>query len=256
VSTRFRWTALVLVGLVVALGTATGGSSSPRITKVTLSVVVSGNGGVVSKPAGISCPTACKLKAKKGSRVVLTAKPDAGSQLGSWSSGCGTKTTCTVAMTKSKTVTVSFKTPPPPTTTTTPPPPPPPPAKAGHYAGSYSDGDFFKFDVDSSGTRVGNFDFQDNGHCAGNGLSGNLTGEGGARGPFTIQSDGSFSGTDAYVAGDGSGGTANVNVSVSGKFAQDGTASGNLSVSVAFTSGQYSGINCTSTGTWTAKVQS
>jgi hypothetical protein len=32
-----------------------------------------------------------------------------------------------------------------------PPPPPPPPAKAGNYAGTYTDGTFFKVFVDSPG---------------------------------------------------------------------------------------------------------
>jgi Calx-beta domain-containing protein len=127
----------------------------------------------------------------------------------------------------------------------------PPPAKSGHYKGSYSDGDFIEFDV--AGMQTGNFYLQNNGHCSKDRQDwGTLAGYAGARGPFTIQPDGSFSGTDSYTTNSG---TVNVNVTLSGKLASDGSATGNVSVSAEFTSGQYSGISCKSTGTWAAHVQ-
>jgi hypothetical protein len=141
-------------------------------------------------------------------------------------------------MSKSKTVHASFKQLP----TTPPPPPPPPPAKAGHYVGTYTDGTFINFDV--QGTQVGNFRFDLNGSCDNGGTSyGTLS----ATGPFPIQSDGSFTGTSNYAISNG-----NVTVNIGGTFTSTGSGSGNLKITIAFSDG----INCSSTGTWTAQDQS
>jgi hypothetical protein len=241
-SARFRRLTPFVVFAVAAFGI--GSASSAVVPKVTLTVVVGGDGDgtVVSHPAGISCPILCKLHVRKGTRVLLTAKPGQGSLLSKWGNACGTSPTCAVTMTASKTVTVAFKTPPAPPPAPTPTPPPPP-AKAGHYVGTYSDGDFFRFD--STGTQVGNFDFYNNGHCNG---QFNVAGEGGAPGPYPVQSDGSFSGTYAYTDSNGT----KVNVQLNGKFAPDGSAAGTLNVGVVFSDG----LSCTSNGTWTAKLQS
>lgn len=246
-SARFRRLTPLVVLAVAAFGI--GSASSAVVPKVTLTVVVSGDGEgtVVSHPAGISCPIYCKLHVRKGTRVVLTAKPGQGSQLSKWGNACGTSLTCTVTMTSSKTVGVAFKTPPPPTPTPTPTPPPPP-AKAGHYSGTYSDGTFIKFDVGQSGVSLGNIRYDLNGHCSDGGTS---YGEGGAPGPFPIQSDGSFQGQYAYTFDHGTG-----TVTIGGKFASDGSASGTLTDSFTFTSGDANGISCSTTGTWSAKLQS
>jgi Divergent InlB B-repeat domain len=247
VSARSRF--VVLVGAVVAAIGLAGGAPSALVPKVTLTVVVSGNGGVLSHPAGISCPTTCKLKIKRGAHVVLTAQPDEGSQIGSWSAGCGTKKTCTVTMTKSKTVSVSFKTPPPPPTTTATPPPPL--VKGGHYDGTYTDGTFFKFDVSLSGGFILNIEFPINGDCSDGGTI--VAGEGFAPGPYAIQTDGSFSASDTYTYSNGTVET----TTVSGNFAAGGSASGRANVDVVFGPQSDSpGVHCTSNGTWTAKLSS
>jgi hypothetical protein len=226
---------LLVVLAVAAFGV--GSASSAVVPKVTLTVVVSGDGKVVSHPAGISCPSACKLGVRKGTRVVLTAKPGEGSQL--------SKCTCAVTMTASRTVFVTFKAAPAPAPP--PPPPPAPPAKSGHYSGTYSDGTFIKFDVGPSGISLGNIQYDLNGHCSDGGTS---YGEGGAPGPFAIQSDGSFQGAYAYTFDQGHG-----TVSINGKFASDGSASGTLNDTFTFTSGDSNGSTCTTTGTWSAKLQ-
>src|SRR5207302_11166941 len=73
---------LALVAL--AAGPVVSAAASSVVPKVTLTVVVKGDGAVVSHPAGISCPSVCKLHIRKGTHVVLTAKPDQGSQLSKW----------------------------------------------------------------------------------------------------------------------------------------------------------------------------
>jgi hypothetical protein len=72
-------------------------------TKVGLSVVkvtVSGSGTVASSPVGISCAanaSACSATFPSGTKIVLTASPTAGYQVGSWS-GCDSSAgaTCTI----------------------------------------------------------------------------------------------------------------------------------------------------------------
>jgi hypothetical protein len=228
------------VGVAVALGLAASGASS-AISKVTLTVVVHGNGTVVSRPAGISCPGTCKLRVRADTRVALTATPDSGSTLARWANGCaGTSSKCTVTMKRSRAVSVSFNTPPPP-------PPPPPPAKPGHYKGTYSDGTFIQFDVGSAGLSLGNIGYDLNGECSDGSTS---YGDGDAPGPFAIQPDGSFQGTYPYTVSNATG-----TVNISGKFSSDGSASGTLSDTFTFTSGDAQGISCSTKGTWTAHVQ-
>jgi uncharacterized repeat protein (TIGR01451 family) len=75
-----------------------------------LSVSVSGTGGgtVISAPSGINCGTTCLAGFDAGTLVTLTASPDAG-YAARWS-GCDTATgnSCTVTMSGSKSVIVSF----------------------------------------------------------------------------------------------------------------------------------------------------
>ena len=94
------------------------------------------------------------------------------------------------------------------------------------------------------GTQASNFRFDLNGECAGGGTSyGNLS----ANGPFPIQSDLSFTGTSSYSLTNG-----NVTVNISGKFTASGSGTGTLHIDLAFSGG----VDCTSTGTWTAQDQS
>lgn len=234
----------VLAMIATTLALAAGGASSAVAPSLTLKVVVHGSGKVVSRPAGISCPRACTLRVRKGVHVALTATPGSGYTLSSWANGCaGTATArCTLTLKRSQVVGVTFKAPPPP-------PAPPPPAVTGHYIGTYSDGTFIEFDVLPSGISVGNFDFDFNGEC---GTFGTSDGEsGGPAGPFAIQADGSFQATGPFAPGNSTG-----TINVSGKFAPDGSAAGNASITFTFTSGDAQGTTCTSNGTWMAHVQS
>ena len=234
-----------LASAALAAGLVVSAAASAVVPKVTLTVVVNGDGAVVSHPAGISCPSVCKLHIRKGTHVVLTAKPHQGSQLSKWGSPCASSLTCVVTMTASRTVFVAFETPPPPR-----PPPPPPPAKSGHYTGTYSDGGNFDLDVNPSGPSVLDVLFDNNGHCADGGTIGG--GQGYAPGPYQVQSDGSFNGSKTFTFSNG-----DVEVTtISGKFTSDGSAGGTANVSYTFGPGPDVGINCTSTGTWSAKLSS
>lgn len=226
-------------------------SSRTAPKKLTLTIVVHGGGGVVSRPAGIRCPDVCKLHVRKGAHVLLMAIPHSGNAFGGWGNGCATAATphCTLTVTRSQAVGVTFRAPPPPPPTTTTTPPPPPPAVAGHYSGTYSDGTFITFDVLPSGISVGNFDFDFNGECGDYGTSsGESAGPGG---PFAIQPDGSFQGTGTFSPTNATG-----TITVGGTFAQDGSGSGTVSITFTFTSGDAQGQTCNSHGTWTAHVQS
>lgn len=226
------------VTLVVAL-VAAGAAAGAGTKKVTLTVAVTGGGSVSSKPAGVSCKPACTMHAKRGSKVTLTAVANGSSEFAHWSAPCGTSYTCTVKMTAARTVHAYFKAMPPPP----PPPPPPPTPKPGHYVGTYTDGTFFYFDL--SGTSITNVNFDFNGECSDGGTSYD-TGTY-LNGPFTVGSDGSFSGTasipfsnqtDSFV--------------VTGTVTTSGTANGTLHITIDFNGGP----ECTSTGTWTAQLGS
>jgi Divergent InlB B-repeat domain len=238
---------LVIPVFFVALVTTAGGASSTVLPKVTLTVVVNGDGSVASRPLGIACPSSCKLHVKQGTRVMLVATPGAGSVLSRWGTSCGRSLRCVITMVRSRVVTVSFKAAAPSAQPQPQPPPQPPapPATPGHYSGTYSDGTFINFDVASTGTSAFNFDFDLNGHCSNGGTS---AGELSASGPFSIQSDGSFTGTVSFTQSDGT----PISISISGRFGSNGSASGTLNVAATF----GAGITCTSNGTWTARINS
>lgn len=220
--------ALALVG--VAAGAA---------PKVKLTVAISGSGNVTSKPAGINCRPKCTVGVRKSAKFVLTANPNEGAEFSHWSAPCGQNDTCTVKMTAAKTVHAYFKAAPKP-----PPPPPPPPApKAGHYVGTYSDGTFFYFDV--NGSVISNINFDFNGDCDNGGTSY----DDGVylNGPFIAASDGSFSGKTTLTFSNST-----ITPTVAGTVTTAGSASGTLSIQIAFNDG----VSCTSSGTWTAQDQS
>ncbi len=78
---------------------------------LTVSVSGTGTGTVTSSPSGINCGSDCSEPFARDTQVVLTATPDAGSTVSSWS-GCDSvsqdRRTCTVRMTSNRTVTVTF----------------------------------------------------------------------------------------------------------------------------------------------------
>jgi hypothetical protein len=235
--------ALARIGVVVAaLGLA--GAAAGAAAKPTLTVVVSSGGSVTSSPSGIHCRPACKIHARKGQKITLTAAPNDGYEFSHWSAPCGTNFKCTVKMTGSRVVHAFFKAEPPAPAPAPPPPPPPPPARPGNYAGTYTDGTFFKFVVDSFGANASTFSFDLNGECSDGGTS---YGSFRVGGPFAIHADGSFSGSTNITFSTGT-----AKIDVTGTASSSGTASGTLAIALAFNNG----IDCTSKGTWTAQDQS
>ena len=84
---------------------------APAPSRYTLSVVKSGSGSVSSKPSGISCGTLCSASFSTGSTVTLTAKPSSRKVVFSgWGGACsGTSLTCKVTMSKTQSVTATFR---------------------------------------------------------------------------------------------------------------------------------------------------
>jgi hypothetical protein len=74
----------------------------------TLSVAVSGQGTVVSTPAGVSCPTDCAHAFPDGSSVVLQPVPAPGYELVSWSGACSGKRGCTAQMDEDRSISATF----------------------------------------------------------------------------------------------------------------------------------------------------
>ena len=71
----------------------------------TLAVSLVGNGSVFSSPTGIECGSDCAQGYSTGTVVTLTAKPQNGSVLESWSGACtGSASTCVITMKGSKNV--------------------------------------------------------------------------------------------------------------------------------------------------------
>jgi len=225
-----------VVGTLGLAGAAAGAATRP-----TLTVAVTGNGTVTSSPSGIACRPACKLRARQGQKITLTASPNDGYAFSHWSAPCGTSITCSVKMTGTRVVHAFFKAEPP---APQPLPPPPPPAKPGNYAGTYTDGTFFKVFVDSPGAHALDVYFDFNGECSNGGTSWDTGFV--MNGPFAIQPDGTFSGTATTTFSDST-----VSATVNGTFTASGSASGTLSVGIDFSDG----TDCTSSGTWSAQDQ-
>jgi|SRR5579864_3777425 len=224
----------VPVAALALVGAAAGSTARPA-----LKVVISGQGRVTSTPSGISCKPRCTLRARTGEKVTLSATPDSDAEFSHWSAPCGTSSICAVKVTGSRVVHAFFKAKPAPP----PPPPPPPMPRPGHYVGTYTDGTFF--DLDVQGTQVFNLYFDFNGSCDGGGSSYDTGFT--APGPYTVATDGSFSGTTEHVFTNST-----IDATISGTISTAGLASGNMTVSIAFNNGP----TCTSRGTWMAQDQS
>lgn len=125
--------AFLVVGLFVAtLAADARGQTTETLAQVTLTVVVTGDGEVVSSPEGISCPTDCSGTFDADTTVTLTASPGIG-ELEGWGDACAgtTGSECQVPLSGDQTASVAFTSPQPP-----PPPPPgpqpgPPPPPVG-----------------------------------------------------------------------------------------------------------------------------
>lgn len=87
----------------------TGGRHLPVWLNHRLSIVVSGNGAVVSAPSGIDCGGRCGADFDAGAMVTLTATPAAGHAFNGWSGACaGSEQLCTVAMNATRSVAANF----------------------------------------------------------------------------------------------------------------------------------------------------
>jgi hypothetical protein len=110
---------MLLVLAVAGCGGGGGGGGGeapppPPPSNNTLSVAVSGNGRVVSQPAGIDCGAQCSASFDQATTVTLTATPAAGQVFSGWGGNCsGATSTCTLTMQAARTVTASFNAPPP-----------------------------------------------------------------------------------------------------------------------------------------------
>lgn len=95
--------------LILLIGSGVG-VSQPLVT-LTVTKTGTGSGTVTSSPSGINCGTTCSAQFTRNTTVTLTATPDAGSVVQSWS-GCDSVSSdqrqCTVTMTTNRTVTVTF----------------------------------------------------------------------------------------------------------------------------------------------------
>ncbi len=74
-----------------------------------LDVTVIGNGRVTSSPSGIDCDGDCTESYESGTRVVLTAIPDAGFELDVWQGDCSGAGSCSVTLNDNAQVTARFK---------------------------------------------------------------------------------------------------------------------------------------------------
>jgi hypothetical protein len=71
--------------------------------------VTSGAGGIVSSNLpGIWCPGVCKIAYDAGTKVSLTARPEAGKALSAWSGDCRGRIACVVTMDRARAVTGTF----------------------------------------------------------------------------------------------------------------------------------------------------
>ena len=76
----------------------------PTYTSVTIVKLGDGDGTITSSPAGLSCEATCSAMFAVGEQLTLTAAPNAGSKLASFSVGCNSSTsTCTFSPTDAST---------------------------------------------------------------------------------------------------------------------------------------------------------
>ena len=90
-----------------------GGGGGSTTSKLKLSVKTVGAGRVTNNAAGINCTAAgtnCTASLAAGATLILTATPDPGAPWKGWGGDCtGTSFTCSITMTKAKSVTATFK---------------------------------------------------------------------------------------------------------------------------------------------------
>lgn len=94
-----------------------GGTASAAVALTvgtfTLTVEKTGNGRILSTPAGIDCGATCGADFATGSRVTLVADPDPGWTFPGWTGACSGTGPCTVTMDVARSVGADFLPPPP-----------------------------------------------------------------------------------------------------------------------------------------------
>ena len=73
-----------------------------------LTVTKTGNGSVVSNPAGINCGASCASSFNQGAFVSLSATPDAGYYFSGWTGACTGTGACSVAMNSNQSIGATF----------------------------------------------------------------------------------------------------------------------------------------------------
>jgi Bacterial Ig domain/Divergent InlB B-repeat domain/RTX calcium-binding nonapeptide repeat (4 copies) len=100
-----------------AVGDGRGGTASVVVALTvgtfTLTVDKTGNGRILSAPAGIDCGATCGADFTTGSRVTLVANPDPGWTFPGWTGACGGTGPCTLTMDTARSVGADFLPPPP-----------------------------------------------------------------------------------------------------------------------------------------------
>ena len=120
VARSFNATATSSGQIAIQFTAGSAGVENPKICGITidpgslptysLAVTKSGTGTGTITGSGISCGSTCTASVVKGSSVTLTAKPDSGFTVDSWSGACsGNSTTCTFTMDAAKTVNLALK---------------------------------------------------------------------------------------------------------------------------------------------------
>jgi len=76
---------------------------------VLATITKSGNGSIVSNPAGINCGAICSASFASGTRVTLSAIADTGNDFVGWSGNCTGLVGCTLTLEAAKSVTAIFR---------------------------------------------------------------------------------------------------------------------------------------------------
>ena len=99
------------------VGDGRGGTASAGVGLTVgtyrLTAAQTGNGRIVSTPAGIDCGTSCSADFTTGSTVTLVAIPEPGWTLEGWTGACTGTGACTVTMDAARSVGADFLPPPP-----------------------------------------------------------------------------------------------------------------------------------------------
>ena len=94
--------------LTATFTTSTSTTSTSTTYTLTVSTSGTGSGTVTSSPSGIACNSTCSRALPSGTTVTLTASTSAGSTFTGWSGACAGKGTCTITMSRARSVTATF----------------------------------------------------------------------------------------------------------------------------------------------------